>query len=258
MGWEARRESVRKYYTRSRKFRGKVYREYVGCGPQAELEYTADLCHRQERLEAQKKRVIEKAVRVENHILWQSMMAEHCRIEAMTLEKLGFHIHRGQLRSKRFMTTQELTVWQVIREAGNGDPTAVAKVREVLTGPSRSIVLEQAGDLARQCERIAFSALGSDQKGAEIVIREKMSALRLELAPANAIEALIIDRIVQCWLQLHMTEIQAMRLSSPNRTLESRVDSLNRRYMQALRTLATVRRRNVRIVNSLTVEIPVR
>jgi hypothetical protein len=71
----------------------------------------------------------------------------------------------------------------------------------------------------------------------ELVIRKKMAELRHELAPTNTIESSIVDRTVLCWLQLHLAEIQVMRLSSPNRALESRVDSLNRRYMQALRTL---------------------
>jgi hypothetical protein len=38
MGWEARGDSARKYYTRSRKRFGRVEREYVGCGPLAMAE----------------------------------------------------------------------------------------------------------------------------------------------------------------------------------------------------------------------------
>lgn len=155
------------------------------------------------------------------------------------------------------MSNQTISVWDKLRQADRGDPKSIKAVRDELDGPNRQLILEQAGDLARQSERLVFGSLDEDQEGAEIVIREKLSAIKLELAPTNAIETLIVDRIVQCWLQLHMDEILALMETPPQKALEARVDSLNRRYLQALKTLATVRKGIARLTRQVvtTVEL---
>jgi hypothetical protein len=252
MGWESRKDSPRKYYTRSRKRFGRVEREYVGCGPLANLEASLDDLRRRELAEATRQRRESELRALDEYKKWQQSMAELCRIESEVLLAIGFHVHRGQLRFKRIMSNQTISVWDKLRQADSGDPKSIKAVRDELDGPNRQLILEQAGDLARQCERLVFSSLDDDQEGAEIVIREKMSEIKLELAPTNAIETLIVDRIVQCWLQLHMAEILALMESPPQKALEARVDSLNRRYLQGLRTLASVRKVTARVTRHVT------
>jgi hypothetical protein len=255
MGWEARRGSAQKYYTRSRKRCGRVEREYVGCGPLALSEANLDDLRRRDLAEARElRRRTEHRLLKENCDL-DAVMVELIVKEQEILDIIGFRIHRGQWRLKRVLTQQAMTIWDKVRAAGSGDPVAVRQVREELQGPNRDLLLDQAGDLARQCERKAFAILAPDQKGYELVIREKMNDLRLELAPTNPIETLIVERIVQCWLQLHSSETQAMSLTPPNKALESRVDSLNRRYMHALKTLATVRRCSLRVTKQVTTTV---
>jgi hypothetical protein len=76
MGWEARGESARKYYTRSRKRFRRVEREYVGCGPAAIMEANLDDLRRQELAEA--KRVKRKARVVHRRSISCGAVATSC------------------------------------------------------------------------------------------------------------------------------------------------------------------------------------
>jgi hypothetical protein len=255
MGWEARRGSAQKYYTRSRKRCGRVEREYVGCGPLALSEANLDDLRRRDLAEARELKRNHESRLFSGIRELDATMSDLTGTEREILGIIGFHNHRGQWRLKRVLTQQTMTIWDKVRAAGSGDPVAVMQVRKELQGPNRDLLLDRAGDLSRQCERKAFAILAPDQKGYELVIREKMNDLRRELAPSNPIESLIVERVVQCWLQLHTAEAQAMSLTPPSKAFESRVDSLNRRYMHALKTLATVRRGSIRIARQVTTTV---
>ncbi len=58
MGWERRKSSSERYYTRSRRVNGRVRREYIGRGQAAELLAEMDRLRRQAR-------AIERAIAVE-------------------------------------------------------------------------------------------------------------------------------------------------------------------------------------------------
>ena len=59
MAWEIRRS--RRYYTRSRKVKGRVQRQYVGCDSVADLVATADALRRADREAARKVREEDRA-----------------------------------------------------------------------------------------------------------------------------------------------------------------------------------------------------
>src|SRR5262249_7098349 len=79
-------------------------------------------------------------------------------------------------------------------------------------------------------------------------LRNKLELLRSQLAgpEATALERLLVDRVVLSWLALHEAELADVR--AEGRTMAQgdyhrrRVDSLHRRYLAAVRTMATVRR----------------
>ena len=101
MGWE-RRKRGGLYYTRSRKIKGRVVREYVGGGLAGQLAATIDAAHRAER------QAREKALRDERDCLEaaDAQVVMLCGVvEALVRETLiqaGYHQHhRGEWRRKR-------------------------------------------------------------------------------------------------------------------------------------------------------------
>ena len=77
-----------------------------------------------------------------------------------------------------------------------------------LAGTLADALIESVGNLARQVETATLMRLG-DQDGARAVVREKLGRMRNELgwAASNAIERLLIERVIQTWLQLHLLEL---------------------------------------------------
>ena len=79
-------------------------------------------------------------------------------------------------------------------------------------------------------------------------ITRKLELLRDELAGPNptAVERLLVDRIVSCWLQLHLVEMRFTQLKNLSIGLgeywQDRIDRSQRRYLSAIKTLATVRK----------------
>ena len=79
-------------------------------------------------------------------------------------------------------------------------------------------------------------------------IEHTMEALRRGLAGPAAIplESLLLDRVVICWLQVQMADIAHAKVEDQTIALERfqlrRQDSANRRYLAAIRTLATIRK----------------
>jgi hypothetical protein len=76
-----------------------------------------------------------------------------------------------------------------------------------------------------------------------------MELMRAELAGPDPtpLERLLVERIVACWLQLHYIDIrlpqsEAKLTMKQVEYLEDRRDRAHRRYLSAIKTLATVRK----------------
>ena len=83
----------------------------------------------------------------------------------------------------------------------------------------------------------------------EEALRRKVAAMRADLAAPGdgSLEALLIDRVVTCWLHVQYAEAacagQMGKLSVEwSDYFQRRIDRAHRRYLQAIRTLAQVRR----------------
>ena len=97
MGWE-RRERGSKYYTRSKKIGGRVAREYVGCGPEAERAATEDAERRAAREEARARQ--QELDLLESHVQALCTMAD-IQVKAHFLTH-GYHLHhRSEWRKIR-------------------------------------------------------------------------------------------------------------------------------------------------------------
>jgi hypothetical protein len=97
MGWDKGR-----YYTRSRKVKGRVVREYIGAGEAAELIAKLDALEREER---ELRRLDRQALRDELDALDGSLGELHTKAELLARVALvvaGFRQHhRGEWRKRR-------------------------------------------------------------------------------------------------------------------------------------------------------------
>ncbi len=100
MSWETRNGRGR-YYTRSRRVGGRIGREYIGCGPIAELIAESD---RQER-ERKRAEAAGRAARQAQDAALDAQIDEVCGLANLlargVLLAAGFHHHHGQWRKRR-------------------------------------------------------------------------------------------------------------------------------------------------------------
>jgi hypothetical protein len=96
MSWERG-----KYYTRSQRARGRIVREYIGSGIEAELQALIDANERRAREVEQARRREQRAADEAS----EADIDEFCLlVEAVAhaeLQAAGFHHHKGSWRKKR-------------------------------------------------------------------------------------------------------------------------------------------------------------
>jgi hypothetical protein len=135
---------------------------------------------------------------------------------------------------------------KLVDRAMKGDASTVPALRALLENPEAVELF--CGNLARQVERsLIDAAAGQDLAFKEALLR-KLELLRTELAGSNPspLERLLAERAATCWLYLHDLEVrfvQSKEMSIPQADYRQRaIDHAHRRYLTALKTLATVRR----------------
>jgi hypothetical protein len=136
---------------------------------------------------------------------------------------------------------------ELLRRAREGDKTTLPALREMLQRPEA--VAEFGGDLAEQAEWSLLQATAGKNLVWREALARKMELLRGELAGPSPtpLERLLVDRVAACWLQLHHAEIvyfqNMKRLSLPWADFhQRRITHIHRRYLAAIKALATVRR----------------
>jgi hypothetical protein len=135
---------------------------------------------------------------------------------------------------------------KLLDQAQKGDKKTLPALRKLLENPAA--VDNFGGDLARQ---VVFSLINA-AAGENLLLKEavprKLELLRAELSGPNPtpLERLLVERIVVCWLQVHHAEIrfaQAQDLSLDQGDYFQRcIDRAHKRYLSAIKTLATVRK----------------
>lgn len=263
MGWERSR-----YYTRSRKIDGHVVREYMGRGLVAEIAAMEDADARllkqrqreEDRQARQRFRDNEAPLRE-----WQQL-ADLAMKRALAGVGLYQH-HRGEWRRGMAETNDPLEgvnldliprtgegIQALIDRAKRGDETALPAIRECLKvgGPGGFAFVELVGgNLATLAERKFIGTMAGDNLALQLGIQRKLELLRFDLAGPNpsALEKLLAERIVACWLQVQ--EADHRYLDSDKDSIkwgeyhQRRQDRAHQRYLAALRTLAQVRKLEV-------------
>lgn len=274
MGWEWR--GTNRYYYRARKVNGRTVKEYVGTGE------IAHLCAQMDVLESQRAELD----RLEKQWAWadfteglagvEAVVSGLCRqsgaIVAAALTAAGYHQHkRGEWRKKR-MAKNNTTLAAVDPAADGYIPTDRAERRKLVTNaayPDKATAAEEARALAclraypnEQGRRTGDSVsavleLVSYSPVHKAIMVQETEEKRRELAGPNPspLESLLIERILACWLSVAFYEHQAALITklqdgiTPQKSavLQGRIDTTQRRYLEAIKTLAQVRRLQIPI-----------
>jgi hypothetical protein len=268
MPWKVRKGG--RYYYRSVREGGRVRTEYVGTGPEAEA---AELIDRFETLDRERAAEVwrERRRAAEAEDLAAVLAFDRVEVVArLALESAGFRRHkRGEWRRSRMGdlpkgpdaagasakrgTRSELSEFMdLLTRASKGDESAMPVLRELFRADPARMIKASGSDLAWQAEQSTIKRLAGKNLAFEHGLGEKLQALRAELAgpDAPAVERLLAERVALCYLDVHSWEMyhnQAMQgtdgLSFRQADHFQRMrDRSHRRYLQALKTLATVRK----------------
>ncbi len=157
-------------------------------------------------------------------------------------------------KTKALATVDEAAVARVnalLPGANDGDRCALAELREVLD--SNPELWKALGDLAAVSEQTLVRALSGANTVQRDAVLRRVRALRRELTgPApTPLERLLVDRVALGWLGLTAVEGAYHRAlkggldRSDDEFHQKRVERAQRRYLAAIKALATVRRLGV-------------
>ena len=142
--------------------------------------------------------------------------------------------------------TDPKAVKALVKRAEQGDRKAFAELRPLLDAAPKLLA---PYDLPAITRRAWINRLSGDDLLMQDAVERQAQQLRSELAgPApTPREALLVDRVVVCWLQVQYADtIYAQNLKDASiKVLEyqqRRCEVAQRRYLAAIRTLAQVRR----------------
>jgi hypothetical protein len=259
MAWVSR--GGKAYYYCKRKVAGRVFSEYFGSGPEAELAAALDARRRQERQARRRAGQLE-------HGCWEravSLLGGFAVGTALLVQSAlllaGYRQHqRGAWRKRRQRMTvtdddstaaeQATTepLQELVRRAQEGDRAVLPLLRQALgTNPD---IWQRVGDLAAQAQAAWLHLLA----GADLFLYEgvqrKLDELKAELAgPApSPLETLLVERVAACWLQTMYADALYAQARGPESTptarheLMRRQESAQRRYLMAIKQLALVRK----------------
>ena len=139
---------------------------------------------------------------------------------------------------------------ELLARAQKGDETCVKEFKALLDDPDRGpVAAEFFGNLAARTQEFAVDMVAQTNLAIKAATPRKMAKLRAELEgpDPSPIERLLAERAAYCWLILWEYE-SALVLRKGEMTLKQsefhqrRIDAAHRRFLSAVRTLATVRK----------------
>jgi hypothetical protein len=135
---------------------------------------------------------------------------------------------------------------QLLGRAQAGDLTALPQLQAFLD--SRPEIWKRAGDLAGHVREALLTLASGQSLLAREALSRRMNQLEEDLAgpSPSPLEQLLVQRVVLTWAQAHLGDLdvlQAQLNGSPQGPhLQRRQDSSHRRYLTAIKALATVRK----------------
>lgn len=134
----------------------------------------------------------------------------------------------------------------LVDRAQKGDKTVLPVLREILKEPAA--VDQLGGDLARQVQFAIIDRLGGQNPLFAETVPRKLRMMRAELAGpgSSALEFLLVERIITCWLHLHQLELTYASQQSMALTLaayyQRSISAAQKRYLAAIKGLAQIRK----------------
>jgi hypothetical protein len=133
----------------------------------------------------------------------------------------------------------------LLHRAQNGDRSVLPWLRDLLKDGEMTDLL---GGLVRQVRDAVVDGLCGENLAVREGIIKKMAEMRTDLAGPDPtpLERQLAERIVLCWLTLYECELRFAR--ARDLTIKQadywqrRIDSGHKRYLSAIKTLATVRK----------------
>lgn len=141
---------------------------------------------------------------------------------------------------------EELTA--LIERGRRGDRSVAKRLRELLREYPE--LISGFGDLAKHAENtLVIMASGEDVLSRE-AIQLHVHALRERLLSesTNELEKVLAERVVLCWVNVNLCEVQQVTALSGDNTIVTireagrRLDQANNRFLSSARSLATVRK----------------
>jgi len=143
---------------------------------------------------------------------------------------------------------------QIVARAETGDREAFRQVYVAAEGVP-ALLYSRPVHQATEDQYLALLG-GKDRLVTRHLLRQQVEALRAGLAGdhSSPLERLLVDRVVLCWLDSQLADVTlADKLShslplSQAEYYQRRAERAQRRYLDAAKTLATVRRRLVPVI----------
>jgi hypothetical protein len=123
------------------------------------------------------------------------------------------------------------------------------ELRALFDGAEAKWVELLVGDMAEVAERALIEKAAGKDLAFQEAVRRRLAARRRELAGpgASPLEAILVERLVICWLAVYLYEAVYARLHGSLTIAEDefhqrRIDAAHRRFLTATRALGTVRK----------------
>jgi hypothetical protein len=134
----------------------------------------------------------------------------------------------------------------LIKLANAGDRTAIETLAKLLDDHPE--LWQQVGDLAKNSEMLLILKIAGDDRFTRDSIERHVKAMRESMATtkATAMEKLLIDQIIVCWLQLQWVNVQYPTAGESDipagRFILQQRESAQRMFIAAQNALATFRK----------------
>src|SRR5262249_40006191 len=148
----------------------------------------------------------------------------------------------------------------LLERSMKGDASTLPALKKFLENPA---AVEVFGDLDHQAAEAFIAAASGQNLLRKESLTRKLELLRAELTGPNPtpLERMLVERVVACWLQVQDADMRYAQAKNPSIEqgdyYQRRMDRAHRRYLSAIRTLATVRKLALPVLQVNLVSAPV-